>query len=430
MEKKSESSTSDGLYSSHQQYQTKFASSESLNSHVSDLTNAATTTSTGADQSTFSQPSDCTCEQIGAPNTQITHSCATTRSEICIHLDNASGDFTCEEANTGATPGYINTAHPPSSPQIFIQEFIHSMSTADSGPIPRENSRASMGARTSDSWIVLDETGGAFSRASSRASDHELSDFSESYAQEMLPIRRTPDGMHTLLYSGQDYCYDSLAQAEQSLGLAMQRESNLGRLGSPFSIATDNSIPEEEIRAAAAAAAAARSHRYGDRSHPFLGVMMHNSVPIPLSPRGFDVQPNPGATHLHSHPQSQLHDATAWSNGSRRHVVSRSSDEDTLSSTGSRRNLDRGDSSSILSSPHFQRGEKSDKAERRRQRRECRAKLGEVVPDSTIWISWISFSRVIEFLSTPLFVSHFCVLTFGVMVGRSNFANRALMYII
>jgi hypothetical protein len=89
--------------------------------------------------------------------------------------------------------------------------------------------------QSDNSWIVLDESrpesrgsvGSAGdtpsrARAQSRGSRFSETDREwESYARELLPIRRTPDRLKAAHSLGLDY-HDSLALAERSLGLAVR----------------------------------------------------------------------------------------------------------------------------------------------------------------------------------------------------------------
>ena len=89
--------------------------------------------------------------------------------------------------------------------------------------------------QSDNSWVVLDESrpesrgsvGSADdtpsrARAQSRGSRFSETDREwESYARELLPIRRTPDGLKAAHSLGLDY-HDSLALAERSLGLAVR----------------------------------------------------------------------------------------------------------------------------------------------------------------------------------------------------------------
>jgi len=92
------------------------------------------------------------------------------------------------------------------------------------------------------SWIVLDEHGGSGasaaaeergeggcrlgSRPSSRnsSSENELEAAAEAGAYELLPIRRTPDGLTPALSMGVAETHDSIAQAERSLSLAARMD--------------------------------------------------------------------------------------------------------------------------------------------------------------------------------------------------------------
>jgi hypothetical protein len=166
--------------------------------------------------------------------------------------------------------------------------------------------------QSDNSWVVLDESrpesrgsvGSAGdtpsrARAPSRGSRFSETDREwESYARELLPIRRTPDGLKAAHSLGLDY-HDSLALAERSLGLAvrldgvdpeflrrstetieaLQRSRALMGLSPALSERGDVESCEEGDEqpepggAYAAASASAGALLYGGRAPPRLGAL-------------------------------------------------------------------------------------------------------------------------------------------------------------